>query len=139
MFGRVRQVFSRVGSTGSLRWVVAHVPSGEEGWTARWQLTPNPVALWWQPMASITLKDIPDDLHARLKQEGEANFRSMAQEVLARLEQTFAMDDQLNTQTVNRLIDESFASGPEEKFSRAKFDAAIAAARSRHAAKGKAR
>jgi len=90
-------------------------------------------------MASITLKDIPDDLHARLKQEGEANFRSMAQEVLARLERTFAMDDPLNTQTVNRLIDESFASGPEEKFSRAKFDAAIAAARSRHAAKGKAR
>ena len=90
-------------------------------------------------MASITLKDIPEDLHALLKREGEANFRSMAQEVLARLERTFAMDDQMSTRTVDRLIDESLASGPEARFSRAKFDAAISAARAKHAAKGKAR
>ena len=49
MFGRVRQVFSRVGSADSLRYVVVHVPGREDGLTARWQLTPNPVALWWQP------------------------------------------------------------------------------------------
>lgn len=90
-------------------------------------------------MASITLKDIPEDLHARLKREGEANFRSMAQEVLARLERTFAMEDRMSTQTVDQLIDESLASGPEAKFSRSKFDNAIAAARTQHAAKGKAR
>ena len=97
------------------------------------------VALWFQIMASITLKDIPDDLHAQLKSEGKANFRSMAQEVMARIERTFALDDQMSTQTVNKLIDESIASGPEEKFSKAKFDAAIASARTKHAAKGKAK
>ena len=106
---------------------------------ARWHWTPIVVAIWLQRMASITLKDIPEDLHALLKREGEANFRSMAQEVLARLERTFAMDDQMSTRTVDRLIDESLASGPEAKFSRAKFDAAISAARTKHAAKGKAR
>ncbi len=90
-------------------------------------------------MASITIKDIPQDLHAQLKQEGEANFRSLAQEVLARIERTFALDDQLSTQTVNRLIDDAIASGPEAKFSRTKFDAAIAAARNQHAAKRKVR
>ena len=49
------------------------------------------------------------------------------------------MDDQMSTRTVDRLIDESLASGPEAKFSRVKFDAAISAARAKHAAKGKAR
>lgn len=102
-------------------------------------MTSTPVALWFYRMASITLKDIPEDLHARLKREGEANFRSMAQEVLARLERTFAMEDRMSTQTVDQLIDESLASGPEAKFSRSKFDNAIAAARTQHAAKGKAR
>lgn len=89
-------------------------------------------------MPSITLKDIPEDIHAQLRSEAEANYRSMAQEVLARLERTFALDDQLSTNTVNRLLDESLASGPEEEFSRAKFSAAIASARARYAAKGKA-
>ena len=36
-------------------------------------------------MASITLKDLPVDLHGQLKLEAEANFRSLAQEVMARL------------------------------------------------------
>ena len=76
---------------------------------------------------------------AQLKSEGEANFRSMAQEVMARIERTFALDDQMTTEAVNKLIDESISSGPEEKFSLEKFDAAIASARSQHAAKGKAR
>jgi hypothetical protein len=89
-------------------------------------------------MASITLKDIPPELHAQLKAEGEANFRSMQQEVLARIERSFAMDDQLSTAQVNRLIDESLAGGPEEAFSWEKFDAAIAQARAQHAEKGKA-
>jgi hypothetical protein len=90
-------------------------------------------------MASITLKEIPMEVHAQLKSEAEANFRSMSQEAMARIERSFALDDQLSTETVNRLIEESLASGPEEKFSRAKFDAAIASARAKHAAKGKAK
>ncbi len=89
-------------------------------------------------MASITLKEMPADLHARLKCEAESNFRSMNQEVLARIERSFAFDDQLSTATVNRLIDESLASGPEERFSRRRFAATRREARRRFAARGQA-
>ncbi len=89
-------------------------------------------------MASITLKDIPEDLHAQLKREAEANFRSLTQEAMARIERSFAFDEQLSTDTVNRLIDGSLASGPEEKFSRAKFEVAIKSARRRFQTKDKA-
>jgi hypothetical protein len=68
-------------------------------------------------MPSITLKDIPEDLHAQLKQEGEANFRSMAQEVLARVQLSFEIQDGASTANVNRLIDEALASGPAKEFS----------------------
>ena len=87
-------------------------------------------------MPGITFKHIPPELHAQLK--AEANFRSLQQEALYRLERSFATDDQLSTAHVNRLLDESLASGPEEAFSWAKFDAAIAQARRRHATKNKA-
>lgn len=36
-------------------------------------------------MASITLKDIPEDLHARLKAEAVAHARSLTKEILFRL------------------------------------------------------
>ena len=63
-------------------------------------------------MASITIKDIPGDLHQQLKREAEANFRSLNQEVLARVERTFEIDAALNTKRDQRWIDEAFASGP---------------------------
>jgi plasmid stability protein len=36
-------------------------------------------------MASITLKDIPEDLHAQLKEEAAAHGRSLSKELLLRL------------------------------------------------------
>jgi plasmid stability protein len=63
-------------------------------------------------MASITIKDIPQDLHGQLKLEAEANFRSLNQEVLARLERTFEIDAALNTKRDQKWIDEALASGP---------------------------
>ena len=90
-------------------------------------------------MATITLKDIPEDLHALLKAEADANFRSLTQEALARIDRSFAFDEQLSAETVNRLMDESIASGPEEKFSRTKFEAAIQSARKKFAARRKAK
>ena len=36
-------------------------------------------------MPSITLKDIPDDLHSRLKDEAAAHGRSLSKEILLRL------------------------------------------------------
>lgn len=37
-------------------------------------------------MRSLTLKNVPDDLHARLKASAESNRRSLNREILARLE-----------------------------------------------------
>ena len=73
-------------------------------------------------MASITLKDLPADLHGQLKTEAEANFRSLAQEVLARLQRSFEIDAALRTKRDQRLVDEALASGPEEPLTRSKMD-----------------
>jgi plasmid stability protein len=88
-------------------------------------------------MATITLKDIPDDLYAQLKVEAEANFRSLTQEALARIERSFLWDDQLSAATVNRLIQQALESGPEEPLSRTKFEAAGQQADTRFVAKSK--
>lgn len=74
-------------------------------------------------MPSITLKDIPRDLHGILKHEAEANFRSLSQEVLARLQRS--LDQDTASQRDQKWIDEALASGPEEPFSKTKFDAAL--------------
>ena len=63
-------------------------------------------------MASITIKKIPEDLHEQLKREAEANFRSLNQEVLARVERTFEIDAALNSKRDQKWIDEALASGP---------------------------
>jgi hypothetical protein len=90
------------------------------------------------PMASITLKDIPVDLHAQLKQEAGANYRSLNQELLARIQRSFDLDERFTAGQVNRLIQEAVDSGPEEPLSRAKFDAARAKARTKFHAKSRA-
>ena len=73
-------------------------------------------------MASITLKNLPADLHGQLKLEAEANYRSLAQEAVARLQRTFEIEAALKTGRDQRLIDEALASGPEEPLTRAKMD-----------------
>lgn len=74
-------------------------------------------------MASITLKDIPTELHARLKDEAAANFRSVTQEAMSRIERTFQMDAQATTQRDQQWIDEALASGPEKPLDRKEMDA----------------
>jgi plasmid stability protein len=89
-------------------------------------------------MANITLKDIPEDLRAQLQREAAAHFRSVSQEVMARLQRTFDLDDRLSAQTVDRLIQEAVDSGPEEPLTRAQFDAARQKARLKFERKNKA-
>jgi len=74
-------------------------------------------------MASITLKDIPMELHAQLKNEAAANFRSITQEVMSRIERTFQIDAILNTKRDQRWIDEAVASGPETPLTKKDMDA----------------
>jgi len=76
-------------------------------------------------MSSITLKGIADDLHAQLEQEASANFRSLDQEALARIEMSFQIQEAFSTKRVQHWIDEALTSGPEEPLSREKFDAAF--------------
>ena len=74
-------------------------------------------------MASLTLKDIPEDLRAQLENEAAANFRSLTQEALARLERTFEIDAAQNTKRDQRWIDEALASGPESPLTEKEMDA----------------
>ena len=74
-------------------------------------------------MASITLKHIPEHLHATLKSEAKANHRDLEQEVVARLERS--LDLEAATRRDQKWIDDALASGPEERFNKAKFTAAL--------------
>ena len=89
-------------------------------------------------MASITLKDIPEGLHAQLKHEAAANFRLLSQEAMARIQRSFDLDERLSAPTVDRLIQEALDSGPEEVLTREKFDAARRTARAAFENKHKA-
>jgi hypothetical protein len=50
------------------------------------------VPFWFQGVAmlTLTLKNIPKDLHLRLKASAETNRRSLNSEILTRLESDFA-------------------------------------------------
>jgi len=80
------------------------------------------VPLWLWRMASITLKDIPMELHAQLKNEAAANFRSITQEAMSRIERTFQIDAILNTKRDQKWIDEAIASGPETPLTKKQMD-----------------
>jgi Arc-like DNA binding domain len=74
-------------------------------------------------MASVTIKGIPEELHGQLKREAEANFRSLNQEVLARIERTFEIDAALNTKRDQKWINEALASGPAQPLTEKEMDA----------------
>ena len=69
---------------------------------------------------SIVLNDIPDDLRGQLEQEASANFRTLDQEALARLQRSFDLD--LNTARDQQWIDEALASGPATPLTQAEMD-----------------
>lgn len=74
-------------------------------------------------MASITLKDIPVELHAQLKNEAAANFRSITQEAMSRIERTFQIDAALTTKRDQQWINEAIASGPAKALTKKEMDA----------------
>jgi plasmid stability protein len=43
-------------------------------------------------MKSLTIKNIPDDLHAALKRRAELNYRSLNREIISILERLVMMD-----------------------------------------------
>jgi hypothetical protein len=74
-------------------------------------------------MPSITLKDIPVELHGQLKNEAAANFRSLTQEIMSRIERTFQIDAALSTKRDQAWIDEAMASGPATPLTRKEMEA----------------
>ncbi len=89
-------------------------------------------------MASITLKDLPEDIHARLVREAEANHRSLNGEAIRRLELSFDLESALNSKRDAQWIREALASGPEEPLTREKFNAAVRRGLDRAAQKSRA-
>lgn len=75
-------------------------------------------------MPDILLKDIPEELQAQLEQEASANFRTPDQEVLARIEMSFQIQEAFSTRRVQNWIDEALSSGPPAPLTREEFDAA---------------
>ena len=75
-------------------------------------------------MSDIVLKNIPAELQAQLEQEASANFRTPDQEVLARIEMSFQIQEAFSTRRVQGWIDEALASGPATPLTREEFDAA---------------
>jgi len=63
-------------------------------------------------MASLTLKDIPPEIHERLKSSADLNFRSVTQEAYARLQMSFDLEEVAVTKLHQSWIDEAIASGP---------------------------
>jgi len=63
------------------------------------------------------------ELPAQLKNEAAANFRSLTQEALSRLERTFEIDAALTSKRDQKWIDEASASGPETSLTKKDMDA----------------
>jgi hypothetical protein len=72
-------------------------------------------------------------LHAQLKREADANFRSLNQEAMARIQRSFDLDERFTTTAVNHLIEQAVKSGPEQRLTRRAFDAARQTARTKFA------
>jgi hypothetical protein len=73
-------------------------------------------------MSDILLKNMPEDLQAQLEQEASANFRTLDQEALARLQRSFDLEAALNTKRDQQWIDEALASGPATPLTRTEMD-----------------
>ena len=97
--------------------------SGDPFWGNSRSCKTRMVPLWLRGMASITLKDTPMELHAQLKNEAAANFRSITQEAMSRLERTFQIDAALTTRRDQQWIDEAIASGPATPLTKKEMDA----------------
>jgi len=65
-------------------------------------------------MASLTLKDIPAEIHERLKTSAGSNFRSITQEAFARLQLSFDVEEAAATKLHQSWIDQAIASGPAQ-------------------------
>jgi hypothetical protein len=76
-------------------------------------------------MRQYTLKNIPESLYALAESTAQANFRSLNQELLYRVQLTFDMEEAGATKLHQRWIDESLGSGPAEPANKEQWDRAL--------------
>lgn len=84
--------------------------------------------------ATITLKNIPDNIHLALKRAAESNHRSLNGEVIARLEQTLAQRQDRASQHLARAqqLRESLGKATAQKIGKLDAVKLIRADRDRH-------
>ena len=78
----------------------------------------------------LQIKNIPEDLQARLSASAVRNFRSMTKEALARIRFSFEMEDTWHAAKFQRKIDEGF-DGAERPGGVGRLKQIAAAARAR--------
>ena len=76
-------------------------------------------------MSDYTLKNIPTDLYHRLQASAEEEFRSINQEILARLRRSFDAQDAKTSALHARWVHEAFASGEVTPLKPDEIDAAV--------------
>jgi len=76
-------------------------------------------------MADYTLKNIPEDLLQRLRSSAEGEFRSLNQEILARLNRSFDAQDAKMSSIHARWVYEALASGDAAPLKESEVDAAF--------------
>lgn len=74
-------------------------------------------------MASITLTEVPIELYAHLESAAAANYRSVEQEVMRRLERTFQIDAALTAKRSKQWTSEPAATDPVAPLEKKKMDA----------------
>ena len=74
---------------------------------------------------NYTLKNIPPDLYSRLTAAANEEFRSLNQEILARLSRSFDAQDARMTALHARWVQEALSSGNPTPLKRGELDAAF--------------
>jgi len=76
-------------------------------------------------MKSYPLKNIPQDLYEMTKKSAAANFRSLNQELLFRVQVSFDLEEKAVSALHQKWVDAALASGPATPARREDWDKAL--------------
>ncbi len=76
-------------------------------------------------MRNYTLKNIPEDLYQMAEKSAKANFRSMNQELLWRVQQTFDLEEAAVAGLHQSWVNEALQSGPAKPATTADWEDAL--------------
>lgn len=70
-------------------------------------------------MRKYQLKNIPEPLYTQIAESSESSFRSINQEILWRLQWSYALEEAASAQREQSLVDEALAGGKPTRGSKA--------------------